>query len=170
MPIYLKYGTINGDVTASTYRGWIELDSFQWGATSPPTTPGTAGKVSLSDITVSKRLDAASVQLINQVFTGSVTQSVTIVFSKDNATGVFSKETSKVPYLRYMLQDTLVSSYSFNSGGDNLSGPTGTAALPAVAGGLPMETLTLNFAKVVIDYTGQNGTQTAGWPVGTTGT
>lgn len=34
MPVYLKYGTIKGDVTEPAYRGWIELNSAQLGTHS----------------------------------------------------------------------------------------------------------------------------------------
>ena len=31
MPIYVKYGTIAGNVTESGHTGWVEVNSFQWG-------------------------------------------------------------------------------------------------------------------------------------------
>ena len=31
MPIYVKYGAIEGDVTATGHESWIEVNSVQWG-------------------------------------------------------------------------------------------------------------------------------------------
>ena len=32
MAIYMKYGSIKGAVTTQGFAGWMELDTFQWGA------------------------------------------------------------------------------------------------------------------------------------------
>ena len=32
MALYMKYGDIKGAVTTDGFKDWIELNSFQWGA------------------------------------------------------------------------------------------------------------------------------------------
>ena len=32
MALYMKYGSIKGAVTTDGFKDWIELNSFQWGA------------------------------------------------------------------------------------------------------------------------------------------
>ena len=166
MPIYMKYGSINGDVTASGYQGWIELDSFQWGATSAPTTPGAAGKVSVSDITVTKTTDVATVNLVKQLLAGTHTDSVTIAFLKSAfLKSAFLKSTgSDQPYLQYTLANTLITSYSLSLGVEEANTATDQ---PAENLGLPSESLSLNFVQFDVQYTDQTGSQSAGFDEGT---
>jgi type VI secretion system secreted protein Hcp len=163
MPIYMKYGSINGDVTAPGYQGWIELDSFQWGATSPPTTPGAAGKVSVSDVTLTKTTDAATVNLIKELLAGTPTDNVTIAFIKlsfRKLTGAVSNE----PYLQYTLDNTLITSYSLSLGVEEANTST---AQPAENLSLPSESLSLNFVQFDVHYTDQTGSRSVGFDEGT---
>jgi len=40
-PIYMKYGSVSGDVAAAGHKDWIELNSFQWGVTRSIGSPTT---------------------------------------------------------------------------------------------------------------------------------
>ena len=31
MALFMKYGTLKGEVTQQTHKEWIEINSFQWG-------------------------------------------------------------------------------------------------------------------------------------------
>jgi hypothetical protein len=39
MPIYIQYGSISGDVASTGQKGWIEINSFQWGVGRGFTSP-----------------------------------------------------------------------------------------------------------------------------------
>ena len=69
MAIYMKYGSIKGRVTTEGFKDWIELNSFQWGASRHI---GTAARGSttrehsepnLSEVAVTKLSDVASPKL-----------------------------------------------------------------------------------------------------------
>jgi type VI secretion system secreted protein Hcp len=134
MPIYMKYNDIDGDVTADKYAKWIECNSFQFGVGRGIGSP-TGGSMdressapSISEITLSKAQDIASVKLLNEALQGEGV-TVTIDFCKTDKGNL---ET----YLQYTLTNTMISGYSSSSGGDR-----------------PSESLSLNFTKVEFKQT-----------------
>ena len=167
MTIFMKYGSIVGDVTTPGLVGWIELNSFSWGASNSATnasgaTGAAAGKVSVGDITIGKVVDAASVQLIKLALTGAETDGVIIQFDKQ----FYKDARGEVPgagpqdYLQFTLDNTLVTSYSLSSDGNE---PSAGSPAPAEPLDLPTESLSLTFAKLDIQYTGQTGVQDVTW-------
>lgn len=130
MPIYMKYGAIKGDVTADGHKDWIELNSMQWGVgrgISSPTGASAdreASAPSVSEITVTKAQDVATIKLLDEAFQGEGTE-VTIDLCKTD------KGKLEV-YLTYTLTNTMISGYSISTGGDR-----------------PSESLSLNFTKVM---------------------
>jgi type VI protein secretion system component Hcp len=55
MPIYLKIAGLNGDSTNAEFKGWFEVDDFDFGAMRPTAANGTgkgSGPVSFSPLTV----------------------------------------------------------------------------------------------------------------------
>jgi type VI secretion system secreted protein Hcp len=137
-PIYMKYGDIQGDVTAKGFEGAVELNSFQWGVNRSISTPiiGGAGREasapSVSEIVISKKLDSSSVPLMQQAV-------------GDDPAHVEADFVNKVkgklqPYLTVKLDNTLISGYSMSSGGDR-----------------PSESLSLNFTKISIGSVGIKG-------------
>jgi len=137
---FLKYGSIEGSVTTPGLKGWIELDSFSWGVSAQPSVAGGPPPLSVSDISIGKAVDQASVQLIKQLATGQATNGVVIKWYKQSA-----KDT-QTEYFQYVLENTLITSYTVDWDG-------------AVSGNsaLPNESLSLNFLKVDIQYVGQPG-------------
>jgi type VI secretion system secreted protein Hcp len=141
MPIYMNYNSlaIAGDVTESTHIGWIELNSFQWGVgrgISSPTGGSSdreSSAPSVSEITVTKAQDVASVPLINETLQGEG-QTVIIDFCKTD------KGQLQV-YLTFTLTNNMISGYSLSSGGDR-----------------PSESLSLNFTKVEVKSTPMDAT------------
>lgn len=124
MPVYLKYGSIKGDVKEPAHRDWIELMSAQLGVQSVQyggggTGRGT-GRYTPNEIMVTKHQDNASPLLFQEALTGKGTF-VTIEFVKDDTV-----------YLRLEMTETLISSFNVSGGGDR-----------------PTESLTLHFEKVV---------------------
>src|SRR5687767_7841843 len=65
-PIYMKYDLIKGEVTATGYKDWIEIDSTQWGVARSITSPSGSGSnreasmPNISEISVTKLQDIAS--------------------------------------------------------------------------------------------------------------
>ncbi len=78
MSVYLRYGKIKGEVKEpAAYRGWIELQSFQWGVgrgvSAPeagPVQTGSGSSPSVSEITVTRRFDSVSALLQNEALQG----------------------------------------------------------------------------------------------------
>lgn len=134
MPIYMKFGSIDGDVTTEGYKNWIELNSFQFGVGRSVTSgAGGASRESsapnISEIVVTKQFDKASAKLYQDSVAGTFDTKVEI---KMNTTTKNKTET----FLTYELSDCGVSSYSQSSGGD-----------------APMESLSLNFIKIMVTPT-----------------
>lgn len=136
MPIYIKYGDIKGDVTAEGHKGtegWVEVNSFQFGVgrgISSPTGGSSdreSSAPSVSEIVVTKPMDKSSYRWLEESLYGEG-QAVTIDFCKTD------KGKLEV-YASYTLEDCMVSGYSVNSGGDR-----------------PSESLSLNFTKVIFNF------------------
>ena len=129
MPIYVKYGAIQGDVTATGHESWIEVNSIQWGVGRSIASPvggssdREASAPSLSEIMVTKPTDMASIKLLNESLEGEG-EDVTIDFCMTD------KGELNV-YLSYALANTMVSGYSLSSGGDR-----------------PLESVSFSFTKI----------------------
>jgi type VI secretion system secreted protein Hcp len=141
-PIYMQYGTIQGDVTAQGHEHWIELSSLQWGVgrSISSVTVGGAGREAsaphVSEITITKALDSSSPHLFKEALDGEG-QTVVIDFVKTATNG------QPLVYLEFTLTNTLVSGFSTSSAGDR-----------------PTESLSLNFTKVTYKSTTQDGAGT----------
>jgi type VI secretion system secreted protein Hcp len=138
MPIYLKYGSIKGPVTTDGFKDWIELNSFQWGA-SRNISSAVRGALSrehsepsLSEVTVTKLTDIASPKLFLESVAGKLDTKVTIKFTTTSKGKV---ET----FLTFEFEDVGVSHYSMSSGGD-----------------MPMESMALNYTKISKTFTGMD--------------
>ena len=130
MPIYMKYGKIEGPVTGK-HKGWIRLDSAQIGVHRNVTTPTERGAnreanvPSISEVVVTKPQDSSSARLFNESLQGKGVK-VTIDFVEDD---------NEAPYMSIELENVLISSYSISgSGGDSNN--------------RPIESLSLNFTKI----------------------
>jgi len=134
VPIYMKFGSIPGDVTTEGYKDWIELNSFQYGV-GRSVSSGAGGNSressapNISEIVVTKHFDKASAKLYQDSVAGTFDTKVEI---KMNTTTKNKTET----FLSFELVDCGVSSYSLSTGGDN-----------------PMESLSLNFLKIIVTPT-----------------
>ena len=136
MPIYMNYTGIEGSVTAEDHKAWIEVDSFQWGigrGISGGTGSGAnreSGRPSVSEIVITKTLDAASPKLSQELIKTTKGVDVKIDFVR---TGDGKAEA----YLKIVLTNTLIAGYSLSSGGER-----------------PTESVSLNFTKFEYNYTG----------------
>ena len=130
MAIYMKFGaTTKGDVDTTQYKEWIMVHSFQFGLGRAIHSAGGSGAnrqgshASVSEVTITKNLDPATLDLLSDALTGPLKTQVEIVFTLADAE---NKE-----YLHVTLWDTGVSGWSTSSGGER-----------------PQESLSLNFAKI----------------------
>jgi type VI secretion system secreted protein Hcp len=145
MPVYLKYASIDGDSTAAGHEKWVEVNSFQWGVGRGISSPVGASAdressaPSVSEIVVTKPTDIASTKLLNEALQGEG-EDVTIDFCKTDKGNLQS-------YLKYVLNGTMISGYSLSSGGDR-----------------PMESISLNFTKVMMTDVGMGAKNEDGQP------
>ncbi len=145
--MFLQLGDVAGDATAKGYENWIELLSWSWGASNPTTVDAgtnklSAGKVSVSDLSLMKAADSATPRLIAAVASGGH-------FPK--AALAIRRSSDGFEYMRVWLEDVMVSSEQLSAGGEK-----------------PTESLSLSFARYVVDYTPGPGKKTVsfGWDIG----
>lgn len=134
MAIFIKYGALAGEATAVGYEKWMEVHSMQWGVgrgISSGVGGGSkreASAPSVSEITVTKSMDAISPLMLKEAIGGDAKE-VKIDMTQTDASG------KHIAYQKYILTNTLISGYSISSGGDR-----------------PSESLSLNFTKVDSEY------------------
>jgi type VI secretion system secreted protein Hcp len=134
MAVYVKYGSLAGEVTAKGYENWMEAGSFQWGV-GRGISSGTGGgskreatAPNVSEIVITKTMDAISPLILKEALGGKATE-VKIHMTQTDGAG------KQVAYQKYILTNTLISGYSLSSGGDR-----------------PSESLSLNFTKIDSEY------------------
>ncbi len=138
MAIYMNFNdnSPKGNVTAQGYEDWIEVDSFSFGVgraivmEAGAMTNREASRPSLSEVTVTKAMDAASGGLFKASVTGDAGVKVEIHVVQTGANNVEK-------YAVYTLEDVIISSFNIS----------------ASAGGPPQESLSLSFSKVEADLT-----------------
>jgi len=147
MAIYMNYDKkrVKGNVTAEGYQDLINLSSFSWGVgrgismESGAIANREATRPSISEITVSKMMDNSTPGLFKDSVAGDAGAAIIIEFV---ATGASKIET----YMKYTLENCLISSYSVSAGAD----------------GKPVENISLSFTKVIMDYCASDATNKAG--------
>lgn len=134
MAIFLKYGALNGEVTAKGYEKWVEVNSFQWGVGRGISSGSGGGSKreatapSVSEITMTKTMDEFSPLLLKEAIGGDAKEVKIDLTQTDN-------DGKHIAYQKYILTNTLVSGYSISSGGDR-----------------PSESFSLNFTKFDSEY------------------
>jgi type VI secretion system secreted protein Hcp len=124
---------IKGESTDDKHKDWIEIDSFQHGmgqAVSPASSTGgrTASRVSMSEFTVSKPTDTASLEMQHHCCIG--THFKEVVVQLHQASG------EKHKFYEIKLSDVIISSLSTSSSGDK-----------------PRESVSFNYGKISWEYT-----------------
>lgn len=135
MAIYIEYDGIQGNVTAEGYKDHLSVSSVNFGVGRGISMEAgnmanrEATRPSLSEITFTKIADNSSTSLFKESVTGSTGKLVKIKFVQTGADKV-------VEYMDIELEDCLVSGYTISAGGDDD----------------PVETVTLSFAKIMVNY------------------
>lgn len=131
MAIYMKFGSVVGQVTTDGFKDWIELHSFNFGI-GRGVTSGAGGarressNPSISEIAVTKLNDASSSKLYEDAVAGSFDSKVEIKMTSTTKNKVDT-------FMTYELENCGLSGFSVSSGGEN-----------------PSEALSLNFTKITI--------------------
>jgi type VI secretion system secreted protein Hcp len=147
MAIYLQYDGIKGNVTADGYKDHIAVDSVQFGVgRGISMEPGNmsnreATRPSVSEVTLTKVADNSVTAIFKEAVTGSAGKKVVIKFVRTGADKVQE-------FMDYTLEDCLVSGYSMSASSE----------------GDPLETVTLSFSKIMINYNDFDKTNKASSP------
>lgn len=158
MSIYMQIQGIDGNVTAQGLEKCIEIESFDFSVkrrmnTQPGAVSDREGsKPSLSEVTVTKRVDNTSPLLFSEATVGGTKSQVLIKFVN---TGTNLQE-----YLVVTLSNVLVSGYELC---DRLPAHNMDGTLPQKE--KPFETITFNFDKIEVKYTPYDQKHKAGSPI-----
>ena len=144
--IFIKIGDIKGESQDKAHKDEVEVLNWSWGMSQSGNmhtgTGGGAGKVSIQDLSLTKYVDKATPNLMMHCSSGKHVPKVTLTVRKAGGD-------SQVEYLIINLEEVLISSLSTGGSGndDRL-----------------IENVTLNFAKVTVDYQPQkaDGTKEGG--------
>jgi len=135
MAIYMQVKGIDGNVTAKGHEKWIEIYDFSFSvdraiSTQPGNTADReAGDPDISEIEIKKLLDSTTPKLFGEATVGKSIEQVKIDFVKTGD--------SLTTYMEYTLTDVMFSTYSVSADGGNM----------------PVENLSLNFAKIEMKFT-----------------
>ena len=133
--ILIKFATeIKGQAKVTGHEGWINIGSCQWGVgrsialQSGGSAKRETSSPSVSEVVFSRDSDLASPELFFQACGG-----VSLGLCTMDVLQVIGNE-QKV-FCQVLLEDAMISSYSFSSGGDN-----------------PSESFAVNFTKISFQY------------------
>ncbi len=132
---FLKIDGIEGDSQDKQHKGEIEVLSWSWGESQSTSSPGGgagAGKVAFQDVQLTMLTSKASPKLFLAGASGQRFKSATLTCRRS--------EQSAQEFLKITLSDVLVS--SFGTSGTN-------------SDQLPTDQLSLNYAKIVYEFTPQ---------------
>ena len=141
--MFMKVGDITGESMDNTYAEYIDVLAWSWGASQSGSMHigggGGSGKVSIQDISFTKYQDSATTALFLACCNGKHYPDAQLIVRKAGE--------NPVEYLKVSMEEVLISSYSTGGSGgeDRLT-----------------ENVTLNFAKVKVEYTPQGADGSAG--------
>lgn len=135
--VFMKIDGIEGESTDSKHKDEIEVRSFSWAETNAATGASGggrgAGKVSMSDLVITKDVDKSTPKLALACATGEHIPEATLTVRRAGG--------EQQEYLTIKLADCFVTSYQ-------MSGSDG--------GVVPSESFSLNYTKIEWEYKPQN--------------
>jgi type VI secretion system secreted protein Hcp len=143
MDMFIKIGELKGEARDKTHGGEIDVLAWSWGLSNSGSAQvgsgAGAGKVNVQDLSFTKYLDKSSPSLMLAACNGKHFPTATLVVRKAGET--------PLEYLLITMEDLLVTSVSTGGSGgeDRLT-----------------ENVTLNFAKVKVEYKEQTEKGTVG--------
>jgi type VI secretion system secreted protein Hcp len=139
--VFLKLGNIKGEAKDAKHPEWIEVLSWSWGMSQTGSmhygTGGGAGKVNVSDLSIMKRTDIASTDIMLKCATGKHYPDATLVMRKAGD--------KPLEFLTIKMKEVLISSVQTSASSEE-----------------PMESLSLNFAEVNVKYVAQEASGAEG--------
>jgi type VI secretion system secreted protein Hcp len=143
--IFLKLDGITGEARDGAHKEEIDVLAWSWGMTQSATTHvgggGGSGKVSVQDLSVTKYIDTASTDLMLACCNGKHFPTALLTVRKAGE--------NPLEYVKVKMEEVIIASVSTGGSGgeDRLT-----------------ENVSLNFAKVAVDYTAQDETGKAKSP------
>lgn len=122
--IFLHLDNTPGESRSSRHADWIEVHSISYGVNTPP-----ASRANFFPLVVVKNLDSSSPKLFYHCATGRVLSNAVLE--------VVRSDTTRIRYLQLKLAQVIVSGVDLSAGAPEI----------------PIETVSLNFAKVQWTYT-----------------
>jgi type VI secretion system secreted protein Hcp len=136
--MFIKIKDIPGESKDRSHSNEIDILSLLWSNAVQSSRAGVAGKASPGDLlSVTKYIDKSTPKLFEALATGKHLDEATLVVRKAGST--------PVEYLKYTLQDVMVTSYSTGGSGDR-----------------PTESISFNYGKIEVQYTELNADGTPG--------
>ncbi len=130
---FLKLDGIDGESTDKGHKGELDIDSFSWGATNSGIIGGRGtGKVSVHDISMTKRIDKSSPSLMLYAVTGKHIKEAVLTVRKPGK--------DQQEFIKIKFTDVIISSYQIGSSVD-----------------IPTDSFSLNFAKIEFSVVGKDG-------------
>lgn len=150
---FLRIEGIPGESLDSKHKGEIEVESWSWGEANPVPSGGggsggAAGKVQMQDFNFTANVSNASPNLMLACASGKHFKSAVLTARKAGK--------SQQEFLTFSLSDVLVSAYQIGGAGGEV---------------VPGDSVSLNFAKIQVEYKQQNpdgslgASMKAGWDV-----
>ncbi len=147
---FINITGVEGESKDAKHKGWIDVESWSWGETNPssPTSGGGggAGRVQMQDLHVTTRVSKASPKLFLACASGQHMKEARLVAVH---AGAMQQE-----FLTWTFTDVLVTGYQTGGAGGEMG---------------PMDQVSLNFAKIRVEYKAQkadgslDAAVTAGW-------
>lgn len=152
MDMFIQIGSIKGESKDKVHAGKIDVLAWSWGMSNSGSAHmgggAGAGKVNVQDLSITKYIDKSSTDLMLAACNGKHFPDALLIVRKAGE--------KPVEYLKIKLTDVLITSVSTGGSGgeDRLT-----------------ENVSLNFAKVKVDYTPQkqdgsaDSTLSMGWDI-----
>ena len=131
--MFIKIGSIEGESKDKDHKGEIDVLAWSWGASQSGTFHqgggGGAGKANVQDLSFTKWVDKSSTELLMALVTGKHIDEATLIVRKAGE--------KPLEYIKIVMKKLMVTSVSTGGSGgeDKLT-----------------ENVTLNFAKVEVEY------------------
>ena len=143
--IALKYEGIKGNLTAKGFEDQVKVDTLSFGiGRGISMEPGNcanreATRATVSEVTFTHPTDTSAVSFFNEAVKGAVGRKAEFTFMQVSGDKL-------VPYMVYVLENCLVSSYSIAADGESD----------------PNETISLSFTKMEVKYIDHDGKNKVG--------
>ena len=144
--MFIKIGQIEGESKDAAHAGEMDVLAYSLGFSNSGTTHvgggAGVGKVNAQDLSFTTYVSKASLQLFAAVCVGKIFPAATLTLRKAGA--------NPIEFLKIRMEDVLVSSDSSGaSGGEDR----------------PTENYSLNYARIIFTYTGQDASGAALPPI-----